>query len=79
MIINNNVVLFKLNEEKSSISLNILNYGYFPELCFKKTEDRIIFKNLKKLMAKRIDFIVIMKYLMILLFTKFGVLIELNK
>ena len=53
MIINNNVILFKLNEEKSSISLNILNYGYFPELCFKKTKDRIIFKNLKKINGKK--------------------------
>ena len=53
MIINNNVILFKLNEEKSSISLNILNYGYFPELCFKKTEDRIIFKDLKKINGQK--------------------------
>ena len=53
MIINNNVVLFKLNEEKSSISLNILNYGYFPDLCFKKPKDRIIFKNLKKINGQK--------------------------
>ena len=53
LLVNNNVILFKLNEEKSSISLNILNYGYFPELCFKKTEDRIIFKDLKKINGQK--------------------------
>lgn len=30
----NNVILFKLIEESSSkVSLNIINYGYFPEVC----------------------------------------------
>jgi hypothetical protein len=43
LLVNNNVILFKLNEENSSkISLNILNYGYFPGLFFKNT-------NLKKI------------------------------
>ena len=43
LLVNNNVILFKLNEENSSkISLNILNYGYFPQLLFKNT-------NLKKI------------------------------
>jgi hypothetical protein len=33
LIVSNNIILFKLNEENSSkISLNILNYAYFPEL-----------------------------------------------
>ena len=43
LLVNNNVILFKLNEENSSkISPNILNYGYFPELFFMDT-------NLKKI------------------------------
>ena len=38
LLVNNNVILFKLNEENSSkISLNILNYGYFPQLNFMDT------------------------------------------
>ena len=38
LLVNNNVILFKLNEENSSkISLNILNYGYFPESNLKNT------------------------------------------
>ena len=53
MIVNNNIILFKLIDENSSISLNILNYGYFPELCFKETKDRTIFKNLKKMNGKK--------------------------
>jgi hypothetical protein len=54
MIVNNNVILFKLNEENSSeISLNILNYGYFPELCFENIENRRIFKKLKKIKGKK--------------------------
>ena len=53
MIVNNNVILFKLIEENSSISLNILNYGYFPELCFKETKDRTILKNLKKINGEK--------------------------
>ena len=54
MILNNNVILFKLNEEKSkNINLSILNYGYFPELCFKETKDITIFKNLKKMNGKK--------------------------
>jgi hypothetical protein len=54
MIVNNNVILFKLNEEKSkNINLSILNYGYFPELCIKKTENTIIYKNLKKINGQK--------------------------
>ena len=61
MIVNNNVILFKLNEENSSnINLNILNYGYFPELCVKyiknKNEnycDEIIYKSLKKINSQK--------------------------
>lgn len=53
MIVNNNVILFKLIEENSPISLNILNYGYFPELCFKETKDRTILKNLKKINGEK--------------------------
>ena len=53
MIVNNNIILFKLIDENSSISLNILNYGYFPELCFKETKDITIFKNLKKMNGKK--------------------------
>jgi hypothetical protein len=54
MTVNNNVILFKLNEENSSeISLNILKYGYFPELCFENIENRRIFKKLKKIKGKK--------------------------
>ena len=43
LLVNNNIILFKLNEENSSkISLNILNYGYFPQLFYLDT-------NLKKI------------------------------
>ncbi len=43
LLVDNNVILFKLNEKNSSkISLNILNYGYFPESNLKNT-------NLKKI------------------------------
>ena len=49
MIVNNNVILFKLNEEgPSEISLNILSYAYFPKLCFEICEDDIIIRDLKK-------------------------------
>ena len=49
MIVNNNVILFKLNEEDSSeISLNILSYAYFPKLLFEVCENDIIAKDLKK-------------------------------
>ena len=61
LIIQNNVILFKLNEENSStISLNILNYGYFPELCVKyikyKNENycnKIIIKHIKKINSQK--------------------------
>ena len=48
LIVNNNVILFKLIEENSSkINLNILNYAYFPELGVKNDEDkRKLFFNL---------------------------------
>ena len=52
LIVNNNVILFKLKEENSSkISLNILNYAYFPELIIKDDEDNneFIIKDLKKI------------------------------
>ena len=56
LFVTNNVILFKLNEENSSkISLHIINYGYFPELCMKYIKnkndnyyDKIINRNLKK-------------------------------
>ena len=49
LFVNNNVILFKLNEENSSnISLNILNYAYFPNLVIIDDEKYII-KNLKKI------------------------------
>jgi len=54
LIARNNVYLFKLNEENSSkISLNILNYGNFPDLCIKDTKDEIIIKNLKKINSQK--------------------------
>ena len=54
LIVGNNVILFKLNEENSSkISLNILNYAYFPELCIKYNEDNIIIKGLKKIHTQK--------------------------
>ena len=50
LIVDNNVILFKLIEENSSkICLNILNYAYFHELCNKDTEDTFIHKDLKKI------------------------------
>ena len=51
LIVNNNIILFKLNEDNSSkISLNILNYAYFPELIIKDDEynNKFIIKDLKK-------------------------------
>ena len=58
LIIYNNVILIRLlNEENSSkISLNILNYGYFPELCYKETKERTIFKDLKKIKVQKNKF-----------------------
>ena len=52
MIVNNNIILFKLNEEDSSkITLSILNYAYFPGLIIKDPgEDQdLIIKDLKKI------------------------------
>ena len=49
LIVDNNIVLFKLNEENSSnISLNILNQAYFPKLLIKDDKEYISIKNLKK-------------------------------
>ena len=49
LIVDNNIVLFKLNEENSSnISLNILNQAYFPKLLIKDDKGYISIKNLKK-------------------------------
>ena len=54
LILNNNVILFKLIEEKSNeINLSILNYGYFPDLCLKITENIRIYKNLKKINGQK--------------------------
>ena len=54
LIARNNIILFKLNEENSSkVSLNILNYVFFPELIFK--EDFII-KDLKKINSQKNKF-----------------------
>ena len=54
LIARNNIILFKLNEENSSkVSLNILNYVFFPELIFK--EDFII-KHLKKINSQKNKF-----------------------
>ena len=54
LIVSNNVILFKLNEENSSkICLNILNYAYFPELCIKYNKDDIIIKGLKKINSQK--------------------------
>ena len=54
LIARNNIILFKLNEENSSkVSLNILNYAFFPELIFK--EDFII-KGLKKINSQKNKF-----------------------
>ena len=53
LIVYNNVILFKLKEENSSkISLNVLNYAYFPDLILaNKTEFTI--KYLKKIKSKK--------------------------
>ena len=57
LIVSNNVVLFKLIEENSSeISLNILNHGYFPELCYKNTEKGTIVKSMKKINGQKNKF-----------------------
>ena len=58
LIVYNNVILIRLlNEENSSkISLNIINYGYFPELCYKETKERTIFKDLKKIKGQKNKF-----------------------
>ena len=55
LIIHNNVILFKLSEENSSkISLNIISYGYFPNLCIKYyNNNKEIVKNLKKINGKK--------------------------
>ena len=54
LIVGNNVILFKLDEENSSkICLNILNYVYFPELCIKYNKDNIIIKFLKKINSQK--------------------------
>ena len=55
LIAGDNVILFKLIEDNSSkISLNILNYAYFPELCINYKEDYFFtFKKLKKLKGNR--------------------------
>ena len=56
LIVNNNIILFKLNEDNSSkISLNILNYAYFPELIIKDDEDnnKFIIKDLKKISSHK--------------------------
>ena len=51
LIVDNNVILFRLKEENSSkISLNILNYGYFPGLCI---NERTAYKNLKKINSQK--------------------------
>jgi len=57
LIVYNNVILIRLNEENSSkINLNILNYGYFPELCLKETKERTTFKKLKKINGQKNKF-----------------------
>ena len=48
LIVNNNVILFKLNESSTKISLNILNYSYFPVFAINENEG-FIFKDLKKI------------------------------
>ena len=56
LIVENNVILFKLIEENSSkINLNILNYSYFPELAVKTDEDKrkYITKGIKKINSKK--------------------------
>ena len=50
---NNNVILFKLNEENTSkISLNILNYSYFPKL-FVEDNEKFIVKDLIKINSQK--------------------------
>ena len=52
LIVDNNVFLFKLIEDYSSIiSLSILNYTYFPNLCVMKPKNayNLIIKKLKKI------------------------------
>ena len=54
LIADNNVILFRLEEENSSkISLNILNYGYFNGLCIKDINDYIEYKKLKKINSQK--------------------------
>ena len=53
LIVNNNIILFKLIEENTSkINLNISNYAYFPELDIKDNEEFIL-KGFKKINSQK--------------------------
>ena len=54
LIARNNIILFKLNEENSSkVSLNVLNYVFFPELIYKENHT---IKGLKKINSQKNKF-----------------------